>query len=80
MTETPRDRRRLRRIAEDWRPSAELEEMTRLRDSDPEQYARTFGARGDILLGLHESGRDAARTIAATPTNHDQEDADAIFD
>jgi len=73
----PRDARRQRRIAEDWRPDPRMEEMARLRASDPDKYTRTFGPAGDVLLGLYENGKAAAHHVATHP---EEEVPHAIFD
>ncbi len=75
--EHPRDARRQRRMAADWRPDPKIEEMARLRAADPAGFARIFGPQGDLLVGLYESGKAAAHHVATHP---EEEVTHDIFD
>ena len=52
--------RRRQSIADTCKPNPRTDRMRKLLDDDPEAFDSTYGARGLLILGMHEAARDAA--------------------
>ena len=64
MSEAERKARRRRQsIADTYKPDEQLDRMAELKARDPKEFERTYGAHGDVLLGLHQAARQAAEDV-----------------